>query len=1308
MKNLLALALLIICAPALAYTPAPGSNTDVIVNNGGYFFGGPHFTSDSNGNTYVAGTLGVGTTAPSSAFQVIGTSKATNFSGLGTGITGLGTSNLTTVTGTPSSTTFLRGDNTWGTPSGGGSVSLTAGNTGIVVSPSPITGTGTISLGVPSATTLGGVESITAVTHNFLTSISTAGVPAQAQPAFTDISGTCTIAQGCTGATALTQGSVVFAGASGVYTQDNANFFWDATNHFLGIGTSIPANQLTVVGSTSIVSTSANALTVGTTVANPILKVDASTANSVTGLSIVGAASGGATSILATANSGSVASLNLQSVGNSTSVVLHPGGTTGTSTSVMFAYGSSNLYTFTASNIALTPGTSTTAATTRFLYTGAGDTTLTTTVEAPIVYWNLSATRQWATGALALQRDARINCGAIGFVGASTVTKAACLSIDGPPTAGTNATITNAYALDIASGNTALEGNVAIGTSAISGALNVSGTTTITDNTSASIVIGQNGATNPAFSVDDSTASSATGIIVKSAATGGTTTITATDSGSNTGISLLPKGTGTTNLGGTSSGAMMFNVGSGNDFQFKYSNTARFSSAGGGGSWLFSPISATTTTAKLALAFAAGDTNLTAGANAVLVDFEGAGNTRQHATGALPLQTDYRLTGVADSFVGVSTMAEGATLFVQQKSVGTNGTGTMEAGIYIGSSASVGGVPLTGTITNSTGLDVWAATGPTNNYAALFETGNVGIGTNVPTSPLFVVGTATATTFVGNVPVTDLNSGTGATSSTFWRGDGTWASPSGSGTVNSGTSGQFAYYASSGTTLSGNLDPWFSLAAEYRVSECSGTFKPSWCSGSDIGAWINSAEVAIGTQSFGKIVINPGTYTQSTKASTNTYTLVDANNAYINWNSSSGVAFAVSGGNPQGVGSPGWPGAGIENMNLSYVAGYTGGNTNQGIYIGGDPTSTISPTGNYGAGLIFRNVQVAGFDYGINPSGNNTWANTYDHVSLHENNENIYNRPTLDVISAWTIVSNVVTFTTTGNTIAIGETFTPNSFTTGSYLNGVSMTAISGTNTTTVKANFTHANASATEFGLLGFGATNSGEMSHITNSDIFDAVDCGMNINAYYDWAISNTNFDYNVNGGICGQGIFKLSNDYFEQQNGPFMNFTAATILNWVNGGVFLAAGSGTEHGIIYATSNDPTFNNIAVRNVVISGGYTPADFIYTAASSNSQQSVDWKSIVLQTGGTMVQTDAIPTCGTGCTSIAAGSTNDRGSATSSASITSITVNWNGTQNHTPFCAVSSNETTALAAATPSTTALVITTASSITSKVFTWVCQQ
>jgi hypothetical protein len=52
------------------------------------------------------------------ALNVNGTVTATNFSGSGTGLTGIGTSNLAAITGTPSTTTYLRGDGTWGTIGG--------------------------------------------------------------------------------------------------------------------------------------------------------------------------------------------------------------------------------------------------------------------------------------------------------------------------------------------------------------------------------------------------------------------------------------------------------------------------------------------------------------------------------------------------------------------------------------------------------------------------------------------------------------------------------------------------------------------------------------------------------------------------------------------------------------------------------------------------------------------------------------------------------------------------------------------------------------------------------------------------------------------------------------------------------------------------------------------------------------------------------------------------------------------------------------------------------------------------------------
>ena len=46
--------------------------------------------------------------------------------------------------------------------------------------------------------------------------------------------------------TSLTTGSVPFAGAGGLISQDNANLFWDDTNNRLGINTNTPGNSLDV------------------------------------------------------------------------------------------------------------------------------------------------------------------------------------------------------------------------------------------------------------------------------------------------------------------------------------------------------------------------------------------------------------------------------------------------------------------------------------------------------------------------------------------------------------------------------------------------------------------------------------------------------------------------------------------------------------------------------------------------------------------------------------------------------------------------------------------------------------------------------------------------------------------------------------------------------------------------------------------------------------------------------------------------------------------------------------------------------
>lgn len=99
---------------------------------------------------------------------------------------------------------------------------------------------------------------------------------------------------------------------------------------------------------------------------------------------------------------------------------------------------------------------------TSFLWTIQTSNSVPAGTEMIDINYNLSATKQWATGAIATQRDFLIQRRTYSFLAASTITTAATFAINGAPIAGTNATITNSYALWIQGGISRFDGNISI------------------------------------------------------------------------------------------------------------------------------------------------------------------------------------------------------------------------------------------------------------------------------------------------------------------------------------------------------------------------------------------------------------------------------------------------------------------------------------------------------------------------------------------------------------------------------------------------------------------------------------------------------------------------------------------------------------------------------------------------------------------------------------------------------------------------------------------------------------------------------
>lgn len=260
----------------------------------------------------------------------------------------------------------------------------------------------------------------------------------------------------------MTSGSVLFAGASGIMSQDNANFFWDDTNNRLGIGNNSPVASFLSIGAGTTAKSQIN-LATSTAPTAPL--------NGDIWYNGTGAAKTGFTYYSLDAGS----QADHSNFGNGTNTIaFFMNNSTGSSGQIYIYSKAASCLNFATNAAAVssyqiantgqqtwTATINTSGALSPFQWVNANHTNQTASTEATQFKFTVG-TLQYATGALTTNRAFRIGQQTVAFVGASTLTTAANFSIDGAIIAGTNATITTSYGLLVQS-TTSVTANVTTG-----------------------------------------------------------------------------------------------------------------------------------------------------------------------------------------------------------------------------------------------------------------------------------------------------------------------------------------------------------------------------------------------------------------------------------------------------------------------------------------------------------------------------------------------------------------------------------------------------------------------------------------------------------------------------------------------------------------------------------------------------------------------------------------------------------------------------------------------------------------------------